>query len=444
MTADPFLYPRGLPLEHGPCGLGCVISGTQTRAAGGEDHIGAVQIRPLAKDSANLDRGIGDHGAGGHVMALLGTPMPNHVATCVFAAAMVTSSSPTLGLAIPSILILSGLCVLGSCRSSPIHTGSWQPLTSGVSVSLRGLCAVDANVVWATGSAGTVLRSIDGGRAFDVRRLPGEASNEVRDVHAFDGSTAFVMACQPARIYRTTDGGVTFDKVLDAGDAAAFFDGLSFFNRACGVVFGDPIDGHFMVYTTEDGGTTWQRVSADRMPPALPGEGGFAASGTCLTVDELGQAWIGTGIAAARVLRSRDEGRSWQVVSTPMSFGASQGIFSLAFRHGGRIGVAVGGDYQPANRSTKHAATTTDGGRTWRLALDGPPRRFRSCAVYVPGRPGTLIAVGPSGTDYSSDDGRRWRALSDIGFHVVSFAPDGTGFAAGSGGRVARFAMAGR
>ncbi len=347
---------------------------------------------------------------------------------------MLTFSSRVLCLS-----LLFALGSLGSCRSVPIEAGSWQLLESGTNVSLRGLCAVDAAVVWASGSGGTVLRSIDGGRTFAVRRLPGEAANEVRDVHAFDADTAFVMACQPARIYRTTDGGVTFDRVLDAEDENAFFDALSFFNRALGVVFGDPIDGRFMVHTTRDGGTTWQRVELDQLPPALPGEGGFAASGTCLTVDDLGQAWIGTGIAASRVLRSRDEGRSWRVASTPMTFGASEGIFSLAFRSGGRIGVAVGGDYQPQNRSSRHAATTSDGGRTWCLVLQQPPRAYRSCAVYVPGRRRTLIAVGPSGTDYSIDDGRRWHALSDVGFHVVSFAPDGTGFAAGSGGRIARF-----
>lgn len=370
---------------------------------------------------------------------------------------MMTSSSPlrrpTRSLAAIVLPLLSGLT---SCHGVPFARGSWELLATGTTASLRGLCAVDRNVVWATGSGGTVLRSVDGGRHVEVHRLPGESSNEVRDVHAFSADTAFVMACQPARIYRTTDGGATFDKVLDAAAAAdnrAFFDGLSFFNRACGVVFGDPIDGRFMIFTTRDGGETWRRVPADRLPPALPGEGGFAASGTCLTVDGHGSAWIGTGIAAARVLRSRDEGESWEVVTAPMSSGPSAGIFSIAFRNS-RFGVAVGGDYQPQHRSTRHAATTDDGGRTWRLVLEKPPRAFRSCVAYVPGMPRTLVAVGPSGTDYSMDDGRHWQpqprqprqpgqrhAPSNDGFHVLSFAPDGTGFAAGSGGRLARLAI---
>jgi photosystem II stability/assembly factor-like uncharacterized protein len=335
----------------------------------------------------------------------------------------------------PRIVLLLVLG-LGACQATPLSEARWHPSATGTTSSLRGLHAVDANTVWASGSRGTVLRSTDAGQTFELHVVSGAEGNEMRDIHGFDADTAFVIGCQPARVYRTTDGGRTFEIVLDANNGKAFFDGLSFFDRARGVVFGDPVGDRFMVYTTVDGGSSWQRVKEDRLPLALPGEGGFAASGTCLTVGSNGEAWIGTGIAGARVMRSKDDGRSWGVAATPMSHGEAAGVFSLAFRNGS-TGVAVGGDYRASKESRRHAVVTSDGGRRWFLA-SVPPRKFRSCAVYVPGRVSTLVAVGPSGTDYSTDDGNTWQALSDVGFHVVSFAPDGTGFAAGSRGRVAR------
>lgn len=336
------------------------------------------------------------------------------------------------------VLVLAIVLALAACQAPPLSHARWQLTSTPTTVSLRGLHAVDANVVWASGSDGTVLRSTDGGASFAVCIVPGAEHNEIRDVHGFDADTAFFIACQPARVYRTTDGGQSFDMVLAVGDSKAFFDGLSFFDSARGVVFGDPLTERFMIYTTEDGGSSWQAVHDS--PVVLPGEGGFAASGTCLTVHPDGLAWIGTGIGGARVLRSRDDGRSWTVVSTPMSHGEAAGVFSLAFRSR-TVGVAVGGDYRSTQVSRRHASTTVDGGTTWQLAAT-PPRAYRSCAAYVPGRRSTLVAVGPSGTDFSTDDGRTWQALSDVGFHVVSFAPDGTGFAAGSGGRLARLTFA--
>jgi len=353
----------------------------------------------------------------------------------------VTSANPCAGpartvpltSAMPRILAI--LSLLGACQVTSLSEASWTELRTGTDASLRGLHAVDAQTVWASGSKGTVVRSIDGGQTFEVHRIPGEESNELRDVHAFDADHAFVLACQPARIYRTADGGASFEVVLDAGDAQAFFDGLSFFDRTRGVAFGDPIDGVFLVYTTSDGGATWRRVPAANLPPALDGEGGFAASGTCLTVAPGGLAWIATGIAGARVLRSEDAGHTWTVATTPMSHGEASGIFSLAFRTRS-IGVAVGGDYRASKPSVQHAATTSDGGKTWQLPAT-PPRAYRSCAAYLPGG-GSAIAVGPAGTDYSDDDGRTWYALSSVGFHVVSCAPDGSCFAAGSEGRIAR------
>ena len=70
--------------------------------------------------------------------------------------------------------------------------------------------------------------------------------------------------------------------------------------------------GSLRVLVTSDGGRTWRRVAANRLPAALPGEGGFAASGTCAVVRPNGRAWIATGNGPrSRVLTTSDYGESW-------------------------------------------------------------------------------------------------------------------------------------
>jgi hypothetical protein len=57
---------------------------------------------------------------------------------------------------------------------------------------------------------------------------------------------------------------------------------------------------------------------------------------------------------------------------------------------------------------------------------------------YIPGTT-TVIAVGPSGADISTDDGRTWTKIEGPGFQTFAFAPNGSaGWGAGSLGRIAK------
>src|ERR1017187_7990963 len=95
-----------------------------------------------------------------------------------------------------------------------------------------------------------------------------------------------------SRIYRTADGGAHWSPLYTNRDASGFFDALAFWDALRGVVLGDPVDGQFVILTTEDGGQTWQRR---KLPPALPNEGAFAASNSCLLVRGEREVWFGTG-----------------------------------------------------------------------------------------------------------------------------------------------------
>src|SRR5690242_10627602 len=299
----------------------------------------------------------------------------------------------------------------------------WTLQTSGVTARLRGVSAVSERVAWASGSGATVLRTTDGGATWNKLRVTTDAL-DFRDIDAIDAQTAYVLSIgngPASRIYKTIDAGATWTMQFKNDDPKAFLDAMSFWDAKHGIVFGDSVDLQFYILLTEDGGATWRRVPPANLPPALGNEGAFAASGTNIAVFGKTHAWIGTGAATkSRVLRTSDGGRTWQVADTPLASGPSSGIFSIAFRDA-KHGVIAGGDYKKEQDAVDNLAVTNDGGgnRTVGKGLS----RFRSVIGYRPGTKNpNLIPLGPSGGDYSLDDGRHWKAIEGPGFDTFSFA----------------------
>lgn len=314
----------------------------------------------------------------------------------------------------------------------------WTVQTSGVTATLRGVSAASDTVAWASGSGSTVLHTTDGGATWQKVIVTADRV-DFRDIDAIDEQTAYLLSIgngPASRIYKTTDAGATWTPQFLNDDPNVFLDAMTFWDASRGLVIGDSIDGHFTLLRTDDGGAHWTRVPPDSLPPALPNEGAFAASGTNIAMVGTDHVWIGTGASTtARVLRSSDRGRTWQVADTPIVAGASAGIFSVAFRDA-RHGVIVGGDYRKESEAVDNLAVTSDGGVTWTLVKDHALSGFRSVVAYVP-RAATpsLIAVGPQGSDYSTDDGRTWTPVAGPGFHTFSFSPSGrVGWGAGGRG----------
>jgi photosystem II stability/assembly factor-like uncharacterized protein len=335
------------------------------------------------------------------------------------------------------------ICVLLSITPA---LAQWQPQNSGTDADFRGLCAVSAQVAWASGTRGTVLRTVDGGKRWEKVNVPGAESLDFRDIQAFDAQEAFVLSIGPgesSRIYKTTDGGKHWRLLFTNPDAKAFYDGFAFWDRKHAIAMSDSVDGKFPLLTTEDG-ETWKPLIPRALPPALPNEGGFAASGTCIAVSGKSDVWFVTGGPEARVFHSADRGVHWEVVTTPLLSGApSRGIFSIAFQDR-RNGVIVGGDYSVSQAGERTAAYTRDGGKTWMLA-EKCPAGFRSAAAFLPGAtPMLWIAVGTSGSDSSRDGGKTWQSFDTGNVNAVSFVDSHTGWAVGPKGKIARFAPAPR
>ena len=300
---------------------------------------------------------------------------------------------------------------------------------------------MSVNVVWVSGSSGTCLRTEDGGATWHALTVPGAERLDFRAVVAFDADTAYLMSAGPgaqSQVYRTSDGGKHWEHVLSNPDPDGFFDALAFWDRKRGMVLGDPVAGRFVILTTENGGRTWQRQNP---PPALKGEGAFAASNSSLVLRREGdrlEAWFGTGGPdAARVFHSADAGRTWSVATTPVrNDGASAGIFSIAFADA-QNGVAVGGDYSKPDENQHNVAVTSDGGRTWPEPAGARPRGFRSAVAFLPDRR-IWIVTGTSGSDVSSDGGQTWTAFDSGAFNTIGCISGSATWAVGPKGRIGR------
>lgn len=336
------------------------------------------------------------------------------------------------------------LLLLVLLLSASAHAQRWSIQTTGLDTNLRGVDVVRASgssgdvVVWACGSNGVILRSVDQGKTWKRLHVQGGDALDLRGIVAFDATTAYVMSIgggAQSRIYKTVDGGENWTLEFSGKRSAFFLDDLVCISKTRCYGLSDPVDGKFLLVSTEDG-EHWKELPGPNMPAALPGEGVFAASGTSLAIYDKKEIYFGTGGArVARVFRSPDLGHTWTAAETPIAIGnASSGIFSITRTR--NTVVAVGGDYKDPSRSVGVAAYSVDDGRTWRLATR-QPEGFRSAvAAFSAATVGDVtIAVGPTGEDSSHDGGIHWSSAGNLNLnalagtnvnHVWGVGPKGT------------------
>ena len=325
----------------------------------------------------------------------------------------------------------------------------WQPVSIDSNASLRGLCVFSDQEIWASGSRGTVAHSYDGGQTWRVKQIEGAERLDFRDIQAIDEGTAVVMSTgSPGRIYRTTNGGGHWKLCYENENPQVFFDAISFWNKRYGVAMSDPIDGRLFLVGTNDGGKSWRPLPKSRMPELNRGEAGFAASGTniCTLGDKglavaLANGSTNQGSLTSRIMYSPDHGNTWSDWRTPILTNKTSGVFSTCFVDRNH-GCVVGGNFKKPEDTSSNYAVTEDGGETWATPSPRvPPSGYRCCVAKLNhGKEVYLIAVGPNGTDLSSDLGAKWRRISNHGFHTVQFSPSGrSGWASGVEGKIARW-----
>lgn len=314
------------------------------------------------------------------------------------------------------LLTLATIGIQASAQNTyQLHSLEPQPPLK----SIRGLSAVSDEVVWASGTGGMVGRSINGGTTWEWHQIKACDSCDWRSLYAFNDRKAVVInAGEPAQVFLTEDGGQSWKQVYFNATPGIFFDAVTFYNEREGIAIGDPLQQHFTVLRTHDGGRSWQLDTPAQSPEAAGGESIFAASGTSL----IGRKDLTTFVTGGSVSRIHTlRGNRWSSSPLPLLQGQpSMGAFSVAFLNN-RTGIVVGGDYRNDTLRQQNCLLTSDGGRTW-TSPDKAPGGFKSAVVWL--TPQILVATGTSGTDISVNSGKDWQQIG-AGFHCAAKARNG-------------------
>jgi photosystem II stability/assembly factor-like uncharacterized protein len=299
---------------------------------------------------------------------------------------------------------------------------------------------VNDSILWVSGSKGTVGRSIDGGLSFTWMHPTSFEKRDFRDIEAWDANTAIVMAIDsPANILKTTDGGATWKPVYERHLPGIFLDAMTFKDAKRGVCVGDPINLHFWLLETNDGGNSWQEIPPPFTPQAVRNEACFASSGTNLQfVDDprFEYGFVSGGYQSRLFLMGRKRSDPSAVIELEINKDLeSTGANSLAVN--GKTYVVLGGDFKDYKMEMYNSTYTGNGGKSWQSPAY-PPVGYKSCVIWK--NADNLIATGLSGTDISTKGPKSWKHLSDLPFHVVQKAKNGSAiYLAGGNGRIGRY-----
>jgi photosystem II stability/assembly factor-like uncharacterized protein len=330
--------------------------------------------------------------------------------------------------------------VLGA---SPLRAQSWKTLTSGGDTNLRGISAAKIPstghiAIWASGSHGVILRSLDEGATWTRLSVPGQPDLDFRGVVAISDATAYLMSSgegDRSRIYKTTNGGQSWEQLYTDINKSFFLDSIACLSEKICFALGDPINGKFLILHTADG-RHWIPVPPKNLPDALPKEGAFAASNSNLLVLSESELYVVTGGFAARVLHTTDAGKSWTDSAVPIAAdNASSGIFAITRSAENQL-VAVGGDYANAAIALCTAAISSDNAKTWQSPAQ-QPTGYRSAVTAL--NANGFLAVGPTGTDFSNDNAAHWNSFPAPPLNAIFSLDETHVYAARPKGTIAQF-----
>ena len=289
------------------------------------------------------------------------------------------------------------LFILGLFSVSFLSAQTVEMLTTGSKASLRGLSVVDDYTIWASGSAGTVLKSLDGGINWKKINVPGYEKTDFRDIEAFDENNAVIMGIDsPGVILKTNDGGQEWKLVYRNDTKGIFLDAMAFLSPTKAVVIGDPIGGQFFMAVSEDGGEHWREENQINRPVANTGEACFASSGTNIRKLSGNSYVFISGGLHSRIFK-KNKSYKLPIIQGKESTGAN----SIAVKNN-KCFMIVGGDFNQKDSVNQNCFLTTDGGKEWKSPTISPGG-YRSCIEYL-GKD-QWITCGLNGVDWSFDGG---------------------------------------
>lgn len=300
------------------------------------------------------------------------------------------------------------------------------------STSIRAIQVIDAKTLYYAGSRGDIGFTNDAGKSWSREYITYQDSiiPHFRSLTKNDDNFFALSISNPALLYKISKEKT--ELVYKENHEKVFYDALQFFDDGIhGIAVGDPTDDCASIILTDNKGKTWKKLSCENLPKFEDGEAFFAASNT--NIKTIGSTvWIASGGKKARILKSVDFGKTWQIFNTPIIQGnGPQGIYSIDFADKNN-GIIIGGDYSKPNENKANKAITKDGGKTWVLVANNQKPTYKSCVQYVPNTNGKeVFAVGKTGISYSNDSGNTWTEVSKDSYYAIQFVNKNTAWLSG-------------
>ena len=309
-------------------------------------------------------------------------------------------------------------------------SGEWilQDTTFGIqSTGINYISIADENVVWATAFDGSgsgeniqqFTKTTDGGNSWDSYNIDiGNLNLGISMIHAFDEQTAWLVAYprganQTGGIFKTDDGGLNWFRQNSANydTSSSFANVVYFWDENVGFAQGDPINGEFELYVTENGGDNWTQVPGNNIPNPLGGEYGYTRQ-----IEVVGNnVWFTTN--KGRIYKSSDKGNNWDVFQSPITdFGSAEVNGNISFGDA-QNGILID--------NSVNVYRTENGGETWfEITTSGPV--YTSGLCYIEGT-NTVFSTG-NGSSFSLDGGYSWTPIDNAVHLFVDFLNEELGW----------------
>tara|TARA_B100001109_G_scaffold104967_1_gene85731 strand:+ start:1379 stop:4153 length:2775 start_codon:yes stop_codon:yes gene_type:complete len=302
-------------------------------------------------------------------------------------------------------------------------SGEWilQDTTFGnQSTGINYISIADENVVWATAFDGSgsgenmqqFTKTTDGGNSWESYNIDiGNLNLGISMIHAYNDQIAWLVAYprganQTGGIFKTDDGGLNWSRQnsADYDTSSSFANVVYFWDENIGFAQGDPINGEFELYVTQNGGDNWTQVPGNNIPNPLGGEYGYTRQ-----IEVVGNnVWFTTN--KGRIYRSSDKGNNWDVFQSPIvDFGSAEVNGNISFGDS-QNGILI-------DNST-NVFRTENGGETWsEITTSGPV--YTSGLCYIEGTD-TVFSTG-NGSSFSLDGGYSWTPIDNAVHLFVDF-----------------------